>query len=186
MLRKFAESWWSIVVIAGLTGGIIYQRWEFSHRLAPQMWAVGERPPAPVLEDLQQNRATFTWASDGRPTVVYFMSPTCIWCKRNLESIRALAVAASDKYRFVGISSTRDGLPEYLEKAQYPFPVYFADATARKALKLSVTPETILISSEGVVVNDWRGAYGPDVVSSLHEVFAVPLPKLKQSGASTF
>jgi hypothetical protein len=150
------------------------------------MLAVGERPPAPVLEDLKQNRSPLNWKSDGRPTVVYFISPTCPWCKRNLESIRALAAAASDKYRFVGISSTLDGLPEYLEKAQYPFPVYFADATARKALKLSVTPETILISSEGVVVNDWQGAYGPDVVSSLQDVFGVALPKLNQAGASTF
>lgn len=186
MLRKFAESWWSIIVIASLTGGIIYQRWEFTHRVAPPVLAAGERPPAPVLEDLQRNRAPFTWASDGRPTVVYFMSPTCVWCKRNLESIRALAVAASDKYRFVGISSTRDGLREYLEKAQYPFPVYFADAAASRELKLSVTPETILVSAEGVVVNDWRGAYGPDVVSSIQEVFGVTLPKLNQSGASTF
>jgi hypothetical protein len=74
----------------------------------------------------------------------------------------------------------------YLEKAQYPFPVYFADTTARKALKLSGTPETLLVSSEGVVVNDWRGAYGPDIVSSLQEVLGVKLPKLNQSGASAF
>src|SRR5438874_35318 len=50
------------------------------------------------------DRTVLRFSSDERPTVLYFISPACVWCERNVASIRQLAQQRGQSYRFVAIS----------------------------------------------------------------------------------
>jgi peroxiredoxin len=172
-IKSFAESWWAIAAIALLTTGVVYQHWNVTHpsRIRDIVTA-GEHLPSVLLEGLDRQPITLDWSVDSRSTVLYVFAPSCPWCARNLDAIRALVDDASSRYRFVGISLTRDGLSDYLEKTQYQFPIYVADRGAER-LKLRGTPETIVVSPAGRVVKVWLGAYGPATASDISKTFAV-------------
>ena len=113
------------------------------------------------------------------PTVLYFFTPSCKWCVRNLDNVRALAkVAEAGRFRLIGISlSSADGLNEYVIKEQLHFPIYFdASAGAMAAYVTGVTPETLVVSREGKLERSWRGAYGGAVKSQVEEWLGRTLP----------
>jgi hypothetical protein len=89
--------------------------------------------------------------------------------------VKALIEGASPSYRFIGVSLIRDGLVEYLTKARLQLPVYVANSATR-ALKLRGTPETIFISSQGIVKKVWLGAYSGKTSTDIENTFAVKLP----------
>jgi hypothetical protein len=67
----------------------------------------------------------------------------------------------SAQYRFVGLSLSDTGLTEYVTKNELEFPIYAGlSPETIKSYKLGGTPQTIVISPEGKVLQDWAGAYG--------------------------
>lgn len=159
-----------------LTGTLLYQRWQLTHHIKPSVLIAGEHLHPLVVENIQDELPVkLDWQSDRRPIVLYIFAPSCIWCKKNLEAVRTLAAAASQTYRFYGISLTRHGLSGYLTKVHYQFPVYVAGAKARQ-LKLTGTPETIVISPDSVVTKVWLGAYMNETALDIEEIVGVKLP----------
>lgn len=188
-LRSFSDSWWAVAVIVLLTGIIVLQQWQLRHPQARQPIApqVGEHLPPVEVVDLKQGPIRIDWTADNRPTILYVLSPTCVWCAKNLDLIRALSDAAEPKYRFIGLSLDRKGLTEYAAKSSYRFPVYFAEAKSANQLKLAVTPETVVVSPKGTVVKVWRGAYDSEILSDIQKTLGVTLPVgggLSTTGAS--
>lgn len=45
-------------------------------------------------------------------------------------------------------------------------------------LKLGTTPETIVVSRDGLVLRDWRGAYTGATKQQMEEFFSMGLPDL--------
>jgi hypothetical protein len=113
----------------------------------------------------------------GLPVVIYVFKPSCIWCQRNEQSIDALAAQAGPHYRFVGVSLTRNGLGPYLARHSFAFPVV-TDVTdiAKGAYQLSETPETLVVSPRGRVLNIWRGAFVDPNKKEIERFFSVRLP----------
>ena len=97
---------------------------------------------------------------------------------RNADSVRVLREKAST-YRFIGISVKSDGLKKYLDHTSNLFPVYVLPmASAIKTLHVIGTPETIVISSRGIVQKVWAGAYSGRTQSEIQSMFGVTLPTL--------
>lgn len=173
----FAQSWWPVMIIALLVSAVLFQQWHYTHPSPPPLLQVGDQIPAAIsLETARRQPAKIEWKADSRPTILYVFRPDCIWCARNLEAERTVAEQASG-YRFIGLSTTADGLTEYLDRNHLTFPV-FADPNARSAklLKLSITPETIVISPDGIVQKVWLGAYLGENAKSVEKMFGVKLP----------
>jgi hypothetical protein len=141
--------------------------------------AVGTRVPSLDLRSLDGR--TVNIRTIGKPTLVYSMSPTCQWCMRNTPSIKALANSLKAKFTLVGVSKQRDGLEDYLKMADPGFEVFtnLDESTLRAFSDLAVTPQTILISGEGVITNVWTGAYQGDDKDDIERVFGVTLPSLE-------
>lgn len=121
-------------------------------------------------------------AFDGRkPTVVYVISPSCVWCTRNAANIAFLAQSKRADYTFVGISQRASAavLREYLTQHPLPFPVYLLDNTTSASLALG-TPSTLVVAPGGKVVAGWGGAYLGDKVARIQEFFGVQLPGLTE------
>jgi hypothetical protein len=120
-------------------------------------------------------------ATFGRPTIVYVISPRCGWCARNTANITALWRRRCADHDFVGLSLKEDGLPEYLSKHPLPFSVAVAESETIADYHLGVTPSTLLITPDRVVLKEWNGAWDR-AVPSIRRLFDVTLPGIQGLG----
>jgi hypothetical protein len=156
-LGSFARNWWPVVLIAALSGVVVLQRLQMRRPAPPPPpYRVGEMLPPFTLNTLDGRSARIEWT--GRlPTMIYVLRPDCVWCSRNLASLRAVVGAASG-YRIVGVSLRSAGLKQYVKETGLPFPIYVVpDANTVQSLRLNVTPETIIVARTGVVVKVFQG-----------------------------
>lgn len=122
---------------------------------------------------------TISYDATNKPTVIYVISPSCIWCKRNQANIDMLAETKANDFRFIGLSLAEDGLKEYVDEHRLKFPVY-AGVTKEtvQSLGLGGTPQTIVVSSEGKVLKVWSGAYLENMQPDVEAFFGTKLPGL--------
>jgi len=108
------------------------------HKVAP-----GTRVEPITASSLDGVVQTISYRDTDKPTILYILSPDCIWCERNRENIAKLS-ELGDRFRFIGLSLTESGLKEYVEKQHFKFPVYTrVAAEAVTSLGLGTTPQTI-------------------------------------------
>ena len=110
------------------------------------------------------------------PTLLYYFSPTCGWCERNWDNLRALDRGAQGRYRVVLVTRAR-GVAQYMKEHGLQLEVVEGISEAVvEAYKFSGTPQTLVASIEGTVSHDWRGAYTPRIERQIEELFGVLLP----------
>lgn len=139
---------------------------------------VGARVPPLTIHDLSGKNVRLTWpSSENRLTVVYLFSPSCGWCRRNSENLKALGDARHTKYRLIPISLSSVGLADYVVRYGLTFPVY-AEPTAPAGAEFvyTGTPETLVISPDGTVKRVWRGAFTETVKEEIEAYLGVQLP----------
>lgn len=115
---------------------------------------------------------TVSFERTDRPLVLYVFSSQCVWCDRNVESIRALGRSAGTRYRFVGLS-----LPA-AESRRIPslgFPV----VEPREPVPFRSTPQTLVVGASGRVQRSWMGAYTGTTKLQLEQYFEVALPDIQ-------
>jgi thiol-disulfide isomerase/thioredoxin len=145
--------------------------------LARHSLAVGDDAPPLTVQNISGGTTTISFgASSTEPTIVYFFAPDCVWCEANEPNIRRLASETRGKYRFVGVSGTSSGLDEYLKTHQVDFPVYVLTRAAAKEFKVLATPTTLVLSPEGRVLRNWRGAFRGPTRDDVEKFFLVRLP----------
>lgn len=140
--------------------------------------SVGARFPALMVHDLSGKEVKLSWpSSEKKLTVLYVFSPTCGWCRRNIENFKAMGTPTRSEYRLVPISLASAGLSKYVEKYGLVFPV-FADPVLPQggAFAFSGTPETLVISPAGIVKRVWRGAFTDAVKREVEAYLGVHLP----------
>ena len=145
--------------------------------------ALGPGTVVPAFEavDLRGNVERISYSEISKPTVLYIFTPPCSWCARNMDSFKTLVTRESGEYRFVGLSLSKEGLPEYVATHGLTIPIYTGlSAETQKAYKLGGTPQTIVVSREGRVLQDWMGAYAGDQKSQVEAFFHVNLPGLRE------
>jgi peroxiredoxin len=142
--------------------------------------AAGQAVPAVRVKDLQGTVTSIEYA-DHRPTVLYVFLTTCPWCMKNLENIRHLVTQKQGDFRFVGISLDSDGLEAYIAEHKLDFPVYtHPDKPSVTAYGFGAVPQTIVISPEGKVLQEWRGAYDNNLRDEVEDFFQLELPGLSE------
>jgi hypothetical protein len=147
----------------------------------PQKVSPGTRVEPITALNLDGMAQTILYQDTDKPTVLYVLSPDCIWCERNRDNIAKLC-EQSDRFRFIGISLTDKGLKEYVAKEHFKFPVYTrVAAESMTSLGLGTTPQTIVISPEGRVLKNWTGAYTDRTRSEVEEYFQTQLPGLNSN-----
>jgi len=150
-------------------------------RMSERLLKIGATAPTIAAKSLDGRRDEISYRGDTKPTVLYVFTPACSWCARNMDNFKQLVDKDSGQYRFVGLSLSEVGLGEYVAKNDLKIPVYrgFSQETL-KAYKLGSTPQTIVISPEGKVLQDWLGAYIGDQKSQIEAFFQVSLPGLQE------
>lgn len=135
--------------------------------------------PIAAVSLSEGRQETISYSGDDKPTVFYVFSPTCVWCERNARNINAIAELKGESFRFIGLSLADDGLREYVESHRLNFPVYKSlTPETVQALGLGSTPQTIVVSPDGRVQQNWVGAYGAAIQPQVEGFFNVRLPGL--------
>jgi peroxiredoxin len=154
-------------------------------RISEHQLSVGTIVPPLTANRLDGQKDAISYRDTTQPTVLYIFTPSCGWCARNMENLKTLLDKDGGQYRFIGLSLSADTLPEYVAKNELRLPVYSdLSPEALKTYKLGSTPQTIVISPEGKVLQDWVGAYVGDQKSQVEAFFHVNLPGLRQLPAS--
>lgn len=131
------------------------------------------------LLDLHGRKSSFDPARSGRPSILYYFTPTCDWCRRNTRNVNAIHAQLHQKYDIVGLCPTASGLAEFVRTNAVQFPTFVGPSEAvRQRLRLSATPTMIAVASDGTVVGQWRGAFGAEVKQRIEAALKVTLPGL--------
>jgi hypothetical protein len=162
----------------------------YGARASAQLAALTKRPVAVVgmtvpeldLRTADARPVHIKYADLATPTVLYLVAPTCRWCLRNRSSIASLAHTLGSRARFVGVSvlaTDPKAYATFVRSEELPFPIYsgLSEAGARK-LRVRSTPTTIVVSSAGVVVRVWEGAFSGLTKTQIEQFFGVQLPEL--------
>ena len=152
-----------------------------SVRSAELALQVGATVPPIVAKLLGGQQDSISYQTTNQPTVLYIFTPPCSWCARNIDNLKALLGKGRGKYRFVGLSLSDVGLADYVTKNELKLPIYSSlSPDTLKTYKLGSTPQTIVVSPEGKVLQDWVGAYVGDQKSQVEAFFHVSLPGLRE------
>lgn len=152
----------------------------------PRVLAIGTQLPATLHIDSADGRSfTLDFAADSRPTVLYILSPICEWCRSNETNIKTLVAATNQRFRYIGLSTLSIGLKEYVAQGHAPFPVYyFQSRSVRRELGIAATPETVVVSPAGKVMQVWTGAYMQSNLIRVQQFFHVTLPGISKVTAN--
>ncbi len=139
---------------------------------------VGTKVPAITATTRDHRREVIDYAGN-MPTVLYIFEQSCGWCTRNLKNINALVQHSGERYRFVGLALSPEGPYNFSSASKLGFPVYTdLSNRVRRALRIGPTPHTVVVSTEGVVIHDWVGAYSGQMQGDVEHFFGVSLPGL--------
>lgn len=142
---------------------------------------VGTAVPPIMVTGLDGRRELISYQATNEPTVLHVLTPSCVWCARNMDNLKTLLTKQSGAYRFIGLSLSEEGLADYVTKNGLNLPIYTrVPPDARNAYMLGVTPQTIVVSRAGQVLQSWIGAYVGDQKSQVESFFHVSLPGLRE------
>jgi peroxiredoxin len=166
------------VVLTHRVRSLTYSR---SARAADYQLKVGTTVPPIAANRLGGQQEVISFLGASQSTVLYVFTPPCTWCARNMDNIKTLLDKEGGQYRFIGLSLSEQTLPEYVAKNDLKLPVYSGlSPETLKTYKLGGTPQTIVISPEGKVLQDWAGAYVGDQKTQVEAFFHVKLPGLRE------
>lgn len=136
--------------------------------------------PPLVGTDVAGQPVSLTYSDTSQPTVLYVFSPGCGWCAKNHENTVALMEQLQTNFRIVGVALSSEGLEDYLRRNPMNCPIVTnIDSQLVDTYRLGVTPQTIVVSTDGVVQRNWRGAYKDDYQRQMQEYFQISLPSMK-------
>ncbi|GEM_PF-1051350 len=146
----------------------------------PPVLGVGTAFPQIVGKHLDGSAAAIRYGDANLPTVIYVLSPHCVWCSRNRVNLGALIKQGGGKFHLLCLSVTGDGLREYAERNHISGPnvdlVFDVSPGVLSDYQLTATPQTIVVSPEGKVLKVWQGAYQTDSQREIERFLGVQLP----------
>ena len=144
---------------------------------AEQSLPIGSTLPPIEAFDLAHNLHVLKYDPATSPTVFYIFSPQCGWCAKNASNLRVLSERIKGRYRLIGLSLSSAGLNEYVAQQGMDFPIYTnLSQQSIAAYHLGGTPATIVVSAEGKLLREWKGAYIGSSKREIEEYFGVSVP----------
>jgi thiol-disulfide isomerase/thioredoxin len=111
-----------------------------------------------MLEDLKGNQVNLADYS-GKTVFISFWATWCPPCRAEMPSIQKLYNAYGDKLNvFLITTEERDKVQNYLDESGYNLPVYFQKSAASGVLNIQSYPTSYLISAEGEILIQKKGA----------------------------
>ncbi len=186
--RRYMVTVGIVLLVASVSLNVFFARrvWFFNHsqslRVSERLLKVGKAVAPITAKRLGGQQEVISYEGANQGTVLYIFTPPCSWCARNIDNLKTLVDKERGHYRFIGLSLSEETLPEYVARNNLNLPVYCGlSSESVKTYKLGSTPQTIVISPEGKVLQDWVGAYVGEQKSQIEAFFHVTLPGIRPS-----
>jgi peroxiredoxin len=135
---------------------------------------VGGFVPSITGRAIDGRRVVVSYGERDLPTILYFFSPGCETCERNIQNIKKLVDTKKGEYNIVGVSLVEDGLSDYITKHDINFPVYSGiGVETTLAYKLGRVPQTTVVLPNGKVVANWHGPFDGKLRSTIETYFEI-------------
>jgi peroxiredoxin len=139
----------------------------------------GTAVPPFKAQSLDGGEITISSKDAARPLIIYVFTPQCHWCARNVANLKTILAQKRDAYRFIALSLTDKDLKQYVAEQQLDIPVFLnPEEKAREQYGLGSTPQTIVVSPDGKILQNWVGAYTGARQAEVERYFGVSLPGL--------
>lgn len=177
---------WAMTVILGVSLAVnlwlayrIRQGNQASTSVKAAPLPVGAAVPPIKAQSLDGEEATISYEDGPQPLVIYVFTPQCPWCSRNLANLKTILAQKHDSYRFIALSLNDKDVKKYVAEKQIDIPIFTnPGAEAREQYRLGSTPQTIIVSPDGKVLQNWVGAYTGARQAEVERFFGVSLPGL--------
>jgi peroxiredoxin len=168
----------SLVLNAALSARVLRQQQVIKGLTPPPVVRLGTRV-GPVVGTDVAGKAIALQPQSANGTVLYVFAPDCGWCQKNSDNIRVVVDAAVKRGMTVyAVSLVEKGTQEFLSRHHLNVPALVPSETTRQAYGMGGTPQTIVLSSDGAVVRNWKGAYTSTMASDVEHYFSIRLPGL--------
>lgn len=154
----------------------IHERRNTPRTITASTLQVGLSLPVIPLERITGGHWNLDFKDGNKPAVVYFFSPSCSWCEKNLQGIRSLEQQAGDRYVFYGISLDSTGLSAYMQSNPLGFKAFALSQNTPSFIIPYGTPTTIVVSTKGIIEKSWAGAYTGKTLDDVQNYFKLKLP----------
>lgn len=183
-IKRGRSTIWALLLVAvvGLNLMLLKQNRDLKAAIAksPRETVVkpGQVLPALHGRTITGESLTVSYGNDTRKTILLVFAPGCDFCSQNMPNwhriIRSLDPSI---YRVVALSIRSDGSRQYVEthKLNAIPAITELDPKDRVSYELNVTPETILIDSDGKVEAVWAGVFGEEDRKQIKEMLGVDL-----------
>jgi len=131
-------------------------------------------PPIRVVRPDGQE-SVITYADARRGTILYVFSPSCASCIHNEPSIRSLSSQTVGLYRSIGLLLSAPA--DRGSGAALGISTFVVSADSIRLFNLGTTPETIVISPDGLVQGVWRGTFSGIIHDEVERFFNVRIPE---------
>lgn len=183
-----SRSMYAVAVAALLTDGAL------CHSTTPEIpiqakWTLEAGDAVPVLKGRSADGKAFEYdfAKQQRETVVYVISPFSTFVVQNEARFSSLMRQVGEKYNWLIVSPNEPRFGEYINKIRPTWAVKNAVAVTgispqlKKEMMLGAYPQTLVISRQGKVLQNFMGPYTEDSMSAqpdvLEKFFGVKVAK---------
>ena len=169
-----------LVVSAGVNMVQAY-RLSLAGDCRPLASRIARSAPAAVAGVSLDGNPVYRAVAGSVPTVVYYFRSTCTWCQRNWANIEALHRAADGRYRVLALSA-ETGLQAYAKARGLSLELLEGvNPETLGVFGFSVTPDMVVVSPEGQITHEWRGAFTPRMARQVEDLFGLQLPGLSDA-----
>lgn len=180
MSKKLTNAGLWIMLIALATANVLLIRQNLQMRRElegsrPPTLKAGERLQPFTASGLDGEPISVSYTGNGPKRILLFFTPDCPYCREQFAYWREI-LQSSDRSRFevLGLadeSEDKAALEEYLramkcsQGSQFPLSVALIPKDVRRNYKLSATPVTVVVASDGTVEKAWTGRWTDTEVS---------------------
>lgn len=183
--------WLSMALVASIAANvylfrIAQQRGEGETRGNRYTLREGDRVPPVEGNSREGGSVRVEYGTDARPTVLYVVTATCAWCSRNAENFASIVRQKQQSHRFVVVALHREKLDQLASTMPEGVDLLAeVSEQTKQQYYLGGTPQTIVVSSRGVIVKSWLGAYNDRIGREVADYFDVRLPGLTDNAPAT-
>ncbi len=169
-----------------LIGQNLRLRREVARHQPPPSLKAGDTVPSFTGVGLSGENVAVSYTGGGPKKVLFFFSPTCPYCKRQFPYWKAILERARDNnFEVLGlVSQTEDAakVKEFLrgmgcaDDSDNPLHVALVPDSTISDYRLSATPITLIVSSDGKVERVWNGLWSKDELPNVYTVFGLGKP----------
>ena len=104
-------------------------------------------------------------ALEGKPTLLLFVTPSCVHCLATIPHAIEAAKQQSSNIVAVFVAGKSDRAQRVVDQLKFPGPALFDDGTLRKLYAVDSVPYTLVVGKDGHAIDAFEGEQETDTLA---------------------